>query len=64
VRVDAQSFLVSSTSGAGRAVSKLLLTLVGLPQQLIWMLEACSVSDVINFRLGLVITPRRVLAQK
>jgi len=37
-------------------VLKLLLTGVGLPQQLLlWTLEACSVSGVINFRLEIVL---------
>ena len=29
-----------------------------------WMLEACSVSEGIDSRLGLVIIPKRLFAQK
>jgi len=63
VGVDAQLLLVSSTSAARRAVLKLLwLSAVTLSQQQLLgcCVGAVSISDVINFRLGWVIIPKRV----
>jgi len=64
VDVDAQLFLVSSTSDSvRRKVSKLLLTAVVFCYNnffLCW--RRSSVSEVVNSRLDLVITPKRASA--